>query len=316
MTEVEKDLRIVIPGASGLIGQNLIIRLEKAGYRNLLALDKHPTNTALLRELHPNLEIIEADLSCPGPWQECFAAAEIVVMLQAHIGSTRPERFVHDNVDSARNVLDAMREHGVPRVVALSSSVVCSQANDDYTNTKREQEQLVVDSGLDYCILRPTLMFGWFDRKHLGWLSRFMRRVPIFPLPGTGRFSRQPVYAGDVCGIIEACIAGGHSGRIYNISGREKIEYVDMVKAIRNAQGLRTKVVPIPYQVFRLLLKTYALFDRDPPFTAEQLEALVAGDEFELIPWWEIFEVSSTPFSEAIQETFAHPIFSQYELDF
>ena len=68
--------------------------------------------------------------------------------------------------------------------------------------------------------------------------------------------------------------------------------------------------------MFRLLLKIYALFDRDPPFTADQLEALVAGDEFELIPWWEIFGVSSTPFSEAIQETFAHPIFSQYELDF
>ena len=55
-------------------------------------------------------------------------------------------------------------------------------------------------------MLRPTLMFGWFDRKHLGWLARFMQRAPVFPIPGHGRYLRQPLYAGDFCDIIMACI--------------------------------------------------------------------------------------------------------------
>ena len=40
-------------------------------------------------------------------------------------------------------------------------------------------------------------MFGWFDRKHLGWLARFMCRVPVFPIPGSGEYLRQPLYVGD-----------------------------------------------------------------------------------------------------------------------
>jgi len=39
-------------------------------------------------------------------------------------------------------------------------------------------------------VLRPTLMFGWFDRKHVGWLKRFMERMPVFPIPGDGRMWR------------------------------------------------------------------------------------------------------------------------------
>jgi hypothetical protein len=68
--------------------------------------------------------------------------------------------------------------------------------------------------------------------------------------------------------------------------------------------------------LFWALLKLYARFDSDPPFTTDQLEALVAGDEFELIPWWDIFDVPSTPFHTAIRETYRDPRFSHHVLDF
>ena len=75
-------------------------------------------------------------------------------------------------------------------------------AVDDYTETKKAQEALVAASGIKQVVLRPTLMFGWFDRKHVGWLGRFMQRVPVFPVPGDGKFLRQPLYAGDFADII------------------------------------------------------------------------------------------------------------------
>ena len=61
-------------------------------------------------------------------------------------------------------------------------------------------------------------MFGWFDRKHLGWLARFMARAPRFPIPGHGRYLRQPLYAGDFCDIVIACLERRITG-VYNISG-------------------------------------------------------------------------------------------------
>ena len=67
--------------------------------------------------------------------------------------------------------------------VPISSSVVESAADDYYTQTQKTQEKMVLDSGISCPVLRPTLMFGWFDRKHLGWLSRFMKKMPVWTSP-------------------------------------------------------------------------------------------------------------------------------------
>lgn len=308
--------RIVLPGGAGLVGQNLVARLLASGYRDIVVLDKHRSNLAVLRRLQPSVMAIEADLAEPGEWHEGFAGAAAVVMLQAQIGGPRWDDFRRNNLDATRHVLDAMRAHGVPRLVHVSSSVVASSADDFYTRSKKEQERIVLDSGIPAVVLRPTLMFGWFDRKHLGWLSRFMRATPVFPIPGDGRYVRQPLYAGDFCNIIIACIEGKGGQGVYNISGHEKVAYVDMIREIRRATGARTLLLNIPYGVFRALLRTWAAFDRNPPFTTQQLEALVAGDEFEVIDWPAIFDVARTPFAAAIRETFCDPAYSRVSLEF
>jgi len=314
---VEKDSKILLPGAAGLVGQNLIVLLKQQGYSHLVAIDKHPTNTAMLRELHPDVQVIEADLAEPGAWEESLAGAEAVVMLQAHIGDLDSEPFVRNNIRSTERVLAAMKRHRVPYLVHVSSSVVESLADDDYTKTKRRQEQLVVDSGVPHCVLRPTLMFGWFDRKHLGWLSRFMKRVPLFPIPGDGKYPRQPLYVMDFCRIILSAMRKHPMGGVYNITGKERVDYVDIIRTIRDTIGVNTLIFHIPFRLFRALLRIYALFDRHPPFTADQLDALVAGDEFELIPWWDIFEIGeATPFKRAIEETFLDPVYGKIQLDF
>ncbi|HEB59225.1 MAG TPA: NAD(P)-dependent oxidoreductase [Gammaproteobacteria bacterium] len=309
-------MKIIIPGAAGLVGQNLIVLLKEQGLTDIVAIDKHPANTALLRELHPDIQVIEADISRPGEWQAACEGGDVVVMLQAQIGAKDSAPFIANNITSTEVMLATMKEKGVSRVVHISSSVVESVAEDDYTETKKRQEQLVIDSGLEYCILRPTLMFGWFDRKHLGWLSRFMRKVPIFPIPGSGRYMRQPLYVLDFCRVIVSCIQKMPVGEAFNITGREEVDYIDIIRAIKRATRARTLILRIPYNLFWVLLWVWGLFDRDPPFTTSQLKALTAGDEFELIPWWEIFGVEATPFATAIEQTFNDPTYSGYELDF
>jgi uncharacterized protein YbjT (DUF2867 family) len=159
-------------------------------------------------------------------------------------------------------------------------------------------------------------MFGWFDRKHLGWLARFMQRTPVFPIPGDGRFPRQPLYAGDFCDIIMACIERRPVGKTYNISGREKIDYIDLMRAVREACGARAAIVRIPFALFAAMLQVYGLIDRDPPFTIPQLEALATPDLFEVIDWPGIFGVRATPLQAALAETFRHPTYSQTVLEF
>jgi nucleoside-diphosphate-sugar epimerase len=314
---MDKNIKIVLPGAAGLVGQNLIVQLKQKGYTNLLAIDKHHSNLRTLKHLHPDVVTIKADLAEKDErWVQAFEGADVVVMLQAQIGAPTLQPFIRNNINSTENVLEVAKRFNIPYLVHISSSVVNSVADDFYTNTKKEQEKLVLASGIKHCILRPTLMFGWFDRKHLGWLSRFMEKVPFFPIPGHGRYMRQPLYEKDFCNIIISSIEKQPENQIYNITGRDEVDYIDIIRTIKLVKKLKTPIVKIPYSLFYALMKGYLLFSKNPPFTTQQLEALVADDKFELIPWWDIFEVESTTFEQAMNETFNDPSYSKIVLEF
>lgn len=308
--------KIILPGGAGLVGQNLVARLKAKGYTNIVVLDKHAANVEVLRRMHPDVLTECVDLSEPGSWQAHFAQAGAVVMLQAQIGGIDYAEFERNNLTSTRLILDAVRAGRVDQLVHISSSVVESVAEDFYTETKKIQERMVLDSGIACPVLRPTLMFGWFDRKHLGWLSRFMQKVPVFPIPGHGRYLRQPLYAGDFCNIIISCIENRITDGVFNISGHEKVDYIDIIREIKRATRASAAIVKIPYGLFHGLLWLWALFDRNPPFTTQQLAALVAKDEFEVIDWPGKFGVRCTPFAEAMEETFRHPVYSNVVLEF
>lgn len=299
-----------------MVGQNLVARLRAKGYTNIVVLDKHRANLAILRQLQPDVTAEYADLAEPGDWQRHFRGADAVVMLQAQIGGNDYQAFVRNNIDSTRLILNEIKVNRIPYLVHISSAVVESVANDFYTNSKKEQERMVLESGVVCSVLRPTLMFGWFDRKHLGWLSRFMNKMPVFPIPGHGRYLRQPLYAGDFCNIIISCIENRNHSGVYNISGHEYVDYIDIIREIKRTTRARTVIVKIPYSLFYSLLWLWALFDRNPPFTTQQLAALVAKDEFEVIDWPDMFGVPYTPLAKAIDETFNDQIYSKVILQF
>lgn len=314
MGKIDKHAKLVLTGAAGLVGQNLIVELKAQGYTQLVAIDKHAYNLDILRQLHPNVATVLADLAEDGDWTQTFAGAACVVQLHAQITGKSTDLFVRNNLDATAKVLAAVRQHGVPYLVHISSSVVVSVASDDYTRTKKAQEKMVVESGLTHCVLRPTLMFGWFDPKHLGWLSRFMAKTPVFPIPGDGRYMRQPLYERDFCRCIAHCIEAQPDGDIYDVVGDTRIDYVDIIKTIKRAKNLHTLIVHIPYGLFHLLLRIYAVFSGKPPFTADQLKALTAGDEFHGVDTEKIFGVRQTPFADAVRESYCDPRYSRIVL--
>jgi nucleoside-diphosphate-sugar epimerase len=307
--------KIVITGAAGLVGQNLLPRLKQKNLGEIVCIDKHANNAAILRQFHPELRVLVADMASPGPWQQELVGCTHLVSGHAQIGGLRPEEFIRNNITATERLLEAAARNHVGYIVSISSSVVNSLAVDDYTETKKAQEALVAASGIKQVVLRPTLMFGWFDRKHVGWLARFMQRTPVFPIPGNGRYLRQPLYGGDFADIIASSLASEITGA-YNITGQQRIDYIDLIRAVKDATRARTRIVKIPYSLFWLLLKANALFDKDPAFTPKQLEALVTPDVFEVIDWPAIFNVRATPLAEALNATFRDPTDSPVPLDF
>ena len=307
--------KTVVTGAAGLVGQNLLLHCKGGSLGEIVAIDKHVKNCAILREWHPDIRVLVGDLSEPGPWEQSLAECTHLVSAHAQIGGLYPEEFERNNIVATKRLVEVAQRYGVAYVVNISSSVVNSMAVDDYTETKKAQEAIIAASGIKQVVLRPTLMFGWFDRKHIGWLSRFMQRAPVFPVPGSGRYLRQPLYVGDFAAIVESAIENEITGQ-YNITGQERINYIDLMRMVKDAVGARTRIQPTPYWLFWLLLKANAILDRNPAFTTKQLEALVTPDVFEVIDWPGIFNVRVTPLQQALQATFRDPTYSKVALEF
>src|SRR6202789_1535233 len=90
--------KIVITGAAGLVGQNLLPRLKRKNLGELVAIDKHPQNTAILRQLHPELRVVEADLAEPGAWQQELEGCTHLMIGHAQIGGLVSGGYVRHNI--------------------------------------------------------------------------------------------------------------------------------------------------------------------------------------------------------------------------
>lgn len=203
-------MKVFLPGGAGLVGLNLIALLrEQHPEWSLLVVDKKSEAVSIGCELFPKVTFLQEGLIQVDrmEWPQAIRDCRACVMLQAEIGNTDPAQFERNNSRSTEIVLAQMAHTAIRRLVHISSSVVNSVAADRYTQTKRRQEEIVRARWPEAVVLRPAVMLGWFDRKHLGWLARFLRKSPLFAIPGSGRFIRQPLFVKNFYQLIERCLA-------------------------------------------------------------------------------------------------------------
>jgi nucleoside-diphosphate-sugar epimerase len=309
--------KIIITGGAGIVGINLVKALVEKNTSNIHVIDKNHYNLNLLKKLFPSITTHHYDLSKKGKWENIFVKKSHVFMLHAQISSLNWQDFKKNTIDSTQNVLIVIRKKGISSsdIIHVSSSVVNSMADDYYVRSKKIQENLVQKFSKNILILRPTLMFGLFDRKHLGWLSRFMRKFPIFPIPGNGQYIRQPLFVEDFVKILASTLFIKKKG-ILDISGKEQITYISIIKEIKKIQKSKTLIIKIPYIFFYILLKIWALFDRNPPFTIYQLKALTIPEVFPTADWESIFNVKTTKFRIAATRTYGNNKYKDIKLRF
>ena len=108
---IDKSAKIVLTGAAGLVGQNLIVEMKAQGWSRLVAIDKHEYNLGILRRLHPDVETVLADLAEPGAWENSFDGAACVVQLHAQVTGKYPQEFVRNNLD-ATAIKEAAKQLG------------------------------------------------------------------------------------------------------------------------------------------------------------------------------------------------------------
>jgi len=107
--------------------------------------------------------------------------------------------------------------------------------------------------GIEFVILRPTLIYGLGQDKNISEIACFIRRFGFFPVFGRAEGLRQPIHAEDVATVcVSALQAPGAANRAYNISGGETLTYREMVARVFAARGHRPRLLTVPLWAFRL----------------------------------------------------------------
>lgn len=177
-------------------------------------------------------------------------------------------------VENIRVLVASARDAGVRRVVHVSVANPSESSPFAYYRGKALAERHVVESGLSYAIIRPTLIYGPDDilLNNIAWT---LRRFPFFAVAGDGAYRVQPVAVGEVAA---ACVDAGtrDENATRDISGPETYSYVDLVRLIAAAVGRSARIVRLPGVVVLALAKVVGLLARDVLVNGEELGALRA----------------------------------------
>jgi uncharacterized protein YbjT (DUF2867 family) len=185
-------------------------------------------------------------------------------------------RATYDSaVARSATLVAAAREAGVRRIVHVSVVGAAADAPTPYVRAKAAVEAIVRGSGLEWSIVRPTLTFGRDDIlfNNLAWA---LRRLPVYGIPGRGRYRVQPVHVEDVARICLEVGAAG-SGRTVDAAGPETLEYRELVAQIRRAVGSRSLVVPMPAPAVLLAARLLGVLVRDVVLTPDEVRELTSS---------------------------------------
>ncbi len=190
-------------------------------------------------------------------------------------------RFNHarfKQADAVRNILAlfrAAREAGVRRVVHFSITNPSKNSPLEYFRSKAVLEQALMDSGLSYSILRPTVLFGREDVliNNIAWL---LRRFPFFGVFGDGSYRLQPMFIDDAAKL--AVEEGARTeNRIIDAIGPETFTFRDLVGQIGKIIGRPRPIVSVPPAVGYAVGKIVGAFVGDVIITREEIRGLMAG---------------------------------------
>jgi NADH dehydrogenase len=210
------------------------------------------------------------------PDPEALRGAEAVINLAGIKRESGDQTFEAVHVDLVRRLVDAMKAADVRRLVHISVVVARPAPGLPYHDTKWKGEAIVRDSGLDWTILRPGVIYGDGDDM-LSHLSLMIRTAGVFPIVGDGTAPMRPVDARDVARAVTAALREPSSGKTYDVVGPERLTLREVVSRVADSMKLRLSIWKTPIWLMRLPVRIMEATMRQPLSTRAQLAMLAEG---------------------------------------
>jgi uncharacterized protein YbjT (DUF2867 family) len=263
--------KIAVLGSSGFIGTHLTLFLLQMGYHlNLL---HHRTDPDYVSP-RGQIESVTGSINDEDALVRCFAGCSHVYHLVGIIAETRTQTFQRTVAEGSRTIIEAARKAGVAKIIYLSALGASKDAETAYFRTKWEAEQAVIDSGLDYTIFRPSIVYGVRD-KFINMIASMVKYSPIVPVIGDGQYRLQPIYVEELAAVMAHASRAEHTGgKIYEVGGPEQLTYMEILDIILRVMGRKRLVMKVPISWARMAAAVMEKILKPAPLTRDQIRML------------------------------------------
>jgi NADH dehydrogenase len=265
-------MKIAITGGTGFIGKHLAVRLAGEGVEVVLLARKDRG------ELNrPGISFIASDLSDPAALRQAFAGCDAVAHcagINREIGQQTYDR-VH--IEATRNVAEAAREAGVKKVALMSFLRARPNCGSAYHESKWAAEEIVRASGLDYTIIRASMVYGRGDHM-LDHLSHALHTFPVFAMVGLKEKGIRPLAIDDLVDVMRAALVDGRLTRqTVAVTGAEELYLSEAVRRVARATGQKVRMVRAPVWFHYVLARFWELTMKTPLVAVAQVRILSEG---------------------------------------
>jgi len=235
-------MNLLVTGASGSLGQRLVPALLARGQVNIRTL-VHRASVQF-----PECEPVKGALGDLDSLIAVTAGIDTVLHLAALTHCSDEEVYFKVNAGGTKNLLEACRRNNVRRFIFMSSGAA-RPGGGAYSVSKLAAEKAVQESGLQWTILRPREVYGTGGKEGINQLISWVRKFPVIPVIGNGRYTLSPVFIEDVVSAtVEAVFRADVSEKTFDLAGPEDLTLPALIDRLAGYFGVSVGklFVPIP----------------------------------------------------------------------
>jgi len=271
-------LKLLVTGGTGFVGTHLVNALVRRGHEvAVLARRADHARNRYNRPVEPRRGDVLDAASLPA----AIAGRDAVIHLVGIIHEKGNQTFDRLHREAVENVVAAMSASGVRRLLHMSAVGAAEDSPSEYGRTKAAGERVVRQSGLDWTIFRPSIVFGPGD-GFVSLLAPIVDKNPVFiPVIGKGRTRFQPVSVYDVARVFGDALENPNTvGKTFELGGPDIFTLDEIYREIATVLGKRRKpLLHFPIWWGWFLARTFESLARRgwidaPPLTRDQLKSL------------------------------------------
>ena len=264
-------MRVLVTGATGFLGRRVVPALQQRRHE-VSCLVHRPGRERIFPPR--TVDVHYGNVMEPHTLPAAFQDADAVVHLVGIIRRRRRSAFDRVNRQGVANVAAAAKESGVKHLALVSALGAVEDPSYPYLHSKWQGERALINSGVPYTIIRPSIVFGAGD-EFLNSLAALVRVLPVTPIIGSGRNRLQPISADDLARCVTLAVEREDlKGKVLELGGPQQLSYNEVVSVVAQALGVRRPRVHIPAWIMSVMVSAMELFLPRPPITSDQLRMM------------------------------------------